>query len=111
MNRQPTTSQAMWRRTGIILCLALAAAGCRQTRDDIAGAVGFVQQANAISARPDETGAFPSPYQTAVGETVGPEQLTPAERTQAVADLKAAGAATTSGVRGREATLKALSPY
>ncbi len=101
----------MRRRAGIILCLALVVAGCRQTRDDIAGAVGFVKQANAISARPDETGAFPSPYRTAQGETAGPEPLTPAERSQAVADLKAAGASTTSGVRSREAALKALSPY
>lgn len=95
----------------LILSIGLVVASCQRTRDDIVGAVTFVQQANTLSARADESGAFPSPYQTAAAGTEGPELLTAEERSAAVAELKAAGAATESGVRGREATLQALSPY
>ena len=96
---------------GLVIGLAPALAGCTQTRQDITTATSFIRQANALSRRPDTTGAFPSPF--AIDGTTARSDglLSPEARREAYEELQRTGAASTAETRAREARLREISPY
>ena len=105
------TTRARWAIVpGLAIVLASALASCTQTRRDVANAVGFVKQANALSRQPDTTGPFPSPF-AADARTPSETVLSPEERQAAYAELQRVGAVSRQETLAREARLRELSPY
>ena len=94
----------------VVMGMAVVLQGCTQTRNDISSAVGFLRQANALSSRPDDSGAYPSAFAADAARRPS-TTLSSEDRSAAYRQLQAEGAAAQARTRAREAELQAASPY